>query len=322
MEARLVPLNALLGLVTRGDVNRPVLAEAGFRLVGLEIPVVSPSGSVVIDAVLFHENTNHLVQCESKAGANVEDRQAHAYAAVTAKDVVQAAYVDLKTRVEPTLETLYVCLAEHVGRIRQGVRAIGLALPILAIGQNRIELHDSENASQRLSGALASGIELDAPPARIIPFDHDTPDDVIKGYVLSTLVSMMASRVGHVSLTGLTEQTAKHYPLYGHRTQQKLRSKVEAAVRDIASGQPDNFSYEGRTGRRQEGLVRILRTPEDFDLRGRTQAYQAIGRQGRPPRRRRPLVDPNQLDLLGELDAADTGEEDSVDAPDGEGGRT
>ncbi|HEX6077336.1 MAG TPA: hypothetical protein VFZ32_19015 [Micromonosporaceae bacterium] len=299
------------------------MAEAGFRLVGLEIPVISPSGRVVIDAVLFHEDTNHLVQCESKAGANVEDRQACAYAAVTAKDVVQAAYVDLKTRAEPTLETLYVCLAEHVGRIKQGVRATGLAFPVLAIGQSRIELHDNENASQLLRDAFASGVELSAPPARIIPFDHDTLADVIKGYVLPTLVGMMASRVGHVSLTSLTEQTAKHYPLYGHGAQQKLRSKVEVAVRDIVMDQPENFAYEGRTGRRQEGLVRFLRTPEDFDLRGRTQAYQAIGRQGRPSGRRRPQVDPNQLDLLEELDAADTGEEDSLDAPDDrEGGRT
>jgi hypothetical protein len=299
------------------------MAEAGFRLVGLEIPVISPSGGVVIDAVFFHEDTNHLVQCEAKAGANVEERQARAYAAVTAKDVVQAAYVDLKTRVEPTLETLYVCLVEHVERIKQGLQAANLAFPVLAIGRSRIELYDSENASRLLSDGFASGLRLSAPPTRIIPFDHDTSVDVIKGHVLPTLVSMMASRVGHVSLTSLTEQTAKHYPLCGHREQQRLRIKVEAAVRAIVDDQPDKFAYEGRTGRRQEGLIRFLRTPEDFDLRGRTQAYQAIGRQGRPSGRRRSRVDPNQLDLLGELDAADTGEEDSLDAPDdGEGGRT
>jgi hypothetical protein len=78
VEARLGPLNALLGLVTGGDVNPAVLARVGFRLAGQEVPAVGDAGKVVIDALLFHEETNHLVQCESKSGANVEERQARA----------------------------------------------------------------------------------------------------------------------------------------------------------------------------------------------------------------------------------------------------
>lgn len=52
MHARLKPVNALLGLCIAGDLNPPVLHEAGFRLAGLEIPVLSPAGKVVIDVLL------------------------------------------------------------------------------------------------------------------------------------------------------------------------------------------------------------------------------------------------------------------------------
>jgi hypothetical protein len=64
----------------------------------------------------------------------------------------------------------------------------------------------------------------------------------------------------------------------------------------------------------------ILKSPEGFDRRGRTQSYQAVfgGRSSR----RRPAISPDQLDLFGELDQAEMaiGDfRDEVDS-DGEGG--
>ncbi len=74
MEERLVPVNATLGLVTPGGLNRAVLAEAGFRAVGLEIPCVTSEGKVVVDVVLAHAYTGHLIACEAKCGSKPEHR--------------------------------------------------------------------------------------------------------------------------------------------------------------------------------------------------------------------------------------------------------
>ncbi len=52
MDARLKPVNALLGLCIPGDLNPSVLYDAGFRVAGLENPVLTPDGRVVIDVLL------------------------------------------------------------------------------------------------------------------------------------------------------------------------------------------------------------------------------------------------------------------------------
>jgi hypothetical protein len=319
VEARLLPLNALLGLVTAGDINPSPLADAGFRLVGLEIPAIGAAGKVVIDALLFHEATNHLVQCESKSGPNIKEEQAGAYNAMTANAVVQAAYVTLRHRTVPTLETLYLCLEDNAPRIRQGLNAVGLAFPVLAVGPKRVVLDGPEMASQVLREALQDPVTLVAPPPRIIAFDAESPVEEIEKHVRATLVSLLANRTKHVSLTGLTERAAGHYALYGHMAQNQLKKTVAAAIRAIVVEAPDSFAFDGPTGSRQEGLIRFLKTPEDLDRRGRTQAYQALGRAGKTQKGRKVAVDPNQLDLLGELDVADNNDEEFGAAADEEG---
>jgi hypothetical protein len=58
VEARLVPVNALIGLVTRDGLNPAALTDAGLELVGLEIPCVTSEGVVVIDTVLANPATD------------------------------------------------------------------------------------------------------------------------------------------------------------------------------------------------------------------------------------------------------------------------
>ena len=113
MEPRLLPINAVLGLLAPGDVNPAALFDAGFRLAGLEVPVVGPDGRVVADMVLFHAARSHLVLIEAKSGANVDDSQARRYAALDPIAVVQATGVTVTQRDELTVEIAYACLDEQ-----------------------------------------------------------------------------------------------------------------------------------------------------------------------------------------------------------------
>jgi len=82
VEARLLPVNAILGLLRRGDVNPATLFEQGFVLAGLEVPIVGPGGRVDVDIVLFRPASLHLVLLEAKSGSNIEESQATRYSGV------------------------------------------------------------------------------------------------------------------------------------------------------------------------------------------------------------------------------------------------
>jgi hypothetical protein len=112
VEARLLPVNAILGLLTPGDVNRAALSDQGFILAGLEVPIVGPTGRVDVDVVLFRQASSHFVLLEAKSGANVDEGQATRYAGVDAAAVVQATGQSLPRRSDLSFEVAYVCLAE------------------------------------------------------------------------------------------------------------------------------------------------------------------------------------------------------------------
>jgi hypothetical protein len=320
LEDRLLPINTLVGLMLPNDVTPPALAEGGFQLVGLEVPAGGTGGSVTIDAVLLHAETSHLVVVESKSGANVEERQARAYAQLKALDVVQSAYVTLTKRAAPTIEVLYVCLREHVDRIRLGLEQLEMSAPIMSVSADSVRLERDGVVGEHLRDAFADGeVRLPGAVPRLIPFDQDSDVEVIQSRVLAALVSAMAQRLPQLTLTSLAERAMPQFALYGRQAQQRIKKKVTEAARRIQAAEPASFEVVSTTGIR-EGLVRILRTPEDNDPRGRTQAYQAVGR-AIAIRKKRPKPEiPGQLDLLAALEARDndSAEESTTETKEGE----
>lgn len=320
MENRLVPINTLLALLRPNDINPPALADAGFQLAGLEIPARGTEGSVVIDALLLHAETSHLVQVEAKSGANVENVQAVRYGTVRVQDVVQSAYVTLPARTPPTSETVYICLAEHYDRVRLGLDKLGLSYPIMKISPGSLALDHADTASSQLAQAFAGGhVPLAGPPPRLIPFDEDSDVEIIKPRVLAVLVEAMSHRLTELTLHSLAERATPHYGIYGRRAQGQIKRKIAEAARGVAAAEPLNFAYVPANSSR-DALVKILRTPEANDPRGRTQAYQAVGRESIAGKRRktRPEI-PGQIDLLAELYAGDNDGSQGSDTGDQEG---
>src|SRR2546429_9191302 len=139
--------------------------------------------------------------------------------------------------------------------------------------------------------------------------------------VFEVFASAMSKRLTQITLVSLAERATPHFALYGRQAQQQIKRKVGEAVRRIAEAEPGNFAFLPTTGSR-EGLVKILRTPEDNDARGRTKGYQAIGRATGLRKGGRPSdTSPDQLDLLAELDATDN-ETISQRAANGEEGQS
>lgn len=311
VEARLIPVNATISLVTQGGLDRAVLAEAGFRAAGLEAPCATSQGNVVVDVVLVHRDSNHLIACEAKCGSNVEVDQARRYQALDARTVVRSAFVTLRQRGDPRLEVMYVALAENKDRILLSLREAGVQFPLLTVHPEKIDLENKEFASAPLREAFATPFEPSAPPGRFIPFDHESRIEDVEPHVTAALVASLAQRLPMISIAALTERAAPHYGLYSQKTQGSLRKLVGETARRIATSDPGTFEYSAPAPN-HDGHIKLLHSPEENDPRGRTQAYQRLGRL-RPGRARRlrPEI-PGQGSLLDELDKAD-GNDESAD---------
>lgn len=304
LEERLVPVNGLLGLCATNDINPPVLANSGFRVVGLEITVAcSAGGRVTIDVVLLNEAESHLVFCECKAGNNIENEQAERYGTIDPKSVVTAAAITLSNRNPLTSEVLYVCLADKSERIIQGLDGISAEYPLLAIGDAEVILKRPDKASKILRDAFPGGsVKMPAPPARIIDFDHDSPVQVFVDKARPYLIRAAARRIEEVSVPRIAEDLCVHYRRYQQAVRLQIAKRFQAALRQLSAEDPDTYRYEQVPGGGPEGVIRLLRTPEGFDHRGRTAAYQSLARV--PKRRRGRSVDPNQLDLLADVEGS------------------
>lgn len=323
----MLPVNAIIALCTPGDVYPAPFAEAGYVLAGLETPAAAGDGKVVIDAVLFRTGRNLILAVEGKSGNNVEEDQARRYGELKADDVVVAAAISLREPGGRALQPMYVCLAESLDRVLQGLGEAGLACPVLAMSDDRIEHHGAGFLDPELEQAFAGPVVVPGPPPRHIPVDEDSPDEAFDALVLPTLVSQLSHKRQQVSVPALAETALAHLPVFGKAARSRLVAKVDGAARRAAERDPATFEYHGRTGTREYAVVRSVRNPEDAARQGRTQVYRAIARAaGKPWRRGAPGPDQMALfdELIDELEQVDEPEDttttDSDDKEEGGGG--
>lgn len=322
VEPRLVPVNAVLDLALADGLNPAPLAAAGWAVGALEMPVRIGSKTVVCDIILFNPRAGHLLAVEAKSGANLEPEQGRRLMALTPQLLVLAGGITVPTAVPLQCEVLYACLAENADRICLGADEAGLRVPVLAVSSSDARLLRPQMASPLLSAALGTPAVWTHPIARIVPFDHESRAEAFDQPVRAELIAAMAQQRPYVTTRALTEQAVWHFPIYGRAAQGRLRRAVREAARRAAEAEPERFRYEGATGNTEE-RVAILRSPESFDRRGRTQGYQAVW-GSRISRTRRRAEIPGQRDLFSELDEAeriateeesDNGAEGGGDAP-------
>ena len=303
MESRLVPVNAVLDLALADGLNPAPLAGAGWAVAALEVPVRVGRETVVCDVVLFSPQAGHLLAVEAKSGGNLEPEQGRRLTALTPELLVIAGGITVPKPVPLRCGVLYACLAENADRICLGADEAGLRVPVLAVSGSEARLLRPQMADPLLSAALSSPAVWTHPIARIVPFDHESPAAAFDRPVRAELISAMAQQRSSITIRALTEQAVRHFPVYGRAAQGRLLRAVRDAARRAAEAEPERFRYERSTGATEE-RVAVLRSPETFDRRGRTQGYQAVwgSRAGRP--RRRAEI-PGQMNLFSELDEAE-----------------
>jgi hypothetical protein len=319
LERRLVPINAFIGLCDPSPPWPLTLADAGFRLAALEVPVVTEAGTVTLDGVADSRATGELLVVECKSGANIEEDQATRLATVQAASVVRSAAISLATPAAPQVEVIYLCLEEDTERIVMGLEKVHWPGAVLALSTTHLRMVRGPLTLPSLRDRFREPIPLRGPPPGFITVDPESPDDAFDRLVRPALVECQANRLPAISITSLTERAVPHLALYGKAAKGALQRKVSQAARRIAAQASDNYLYQPGSPNR-EPMVQILRTPEDADPRGRTQAYQALSRRGGASRRRPRPEAPGQAPLFEYLlNEPATDDEEVEEGGDGRG---
>lgn len=296
---RFVPINAVLALLSEHNEWPPALARTGFRLVGLEIPTTTPLGSTALDVVCHRPTDDYLLVAECKSGGNIDVDQARKLIRLDASGISRTASVTLASGMRPRLEVIYVCLDEHADRIEGALIGSGLAFPILAIGSTHLRNLQTPCRDAAMSATFANRIPIPGPPPRIVRFDRDSTLEEMLPVVHAELVAGLSHRRDLMTIRMLTERCVPEYPYLGRGTQGRLKKLVDSAALRLCQAHREVFEYRPRSEGHDEAAVGLLRSPEETDLRGRTQQYQALRRQPAKARQRRPEI-PGQLDLLAQ----------------------
>lgn len=304
MEERLVPLNAVIALMTgHGGWPKPFAGD-DLELRWLEVPVTTKAGLVVVDVLAYSPQLDLLVPAEVKSGADANEDQAKKYGSITAENVLRLATVHGarpdKTKVEP----MYVALRDKRERIKIGLRKAGLSCPLLTVDSGEAEL--SCDTKHHLS---AFQVPLPGPPPAVIPLDAESPAERYLELSIAQIIARAASGDTSVSLEAVLEAVNPYWAITHDAIRGTIKNKAKAALKRAFDGPfKDNFALEVTSS--GHAIIRVLRTPADYDARGRSQGWQAMQKKAERALRRKPRakVIPGQAsfeDLGREAEAGD-----------------
>jgi hypothetical protein len=291
MEDRFVPLNAIVAMHSHTKTSWPrPLFDVGYRMESLELPVnVSEDRRVTADVVAFKSKENRFLLHEAKSGANVEESQADRYKNPDMNWLTRATSVTLTEGIEPRCHTIYACLREHEERALIGLANVSAEFPVLSISNEDVHHVGGPFDDPELEEFFRSPVIVPGPPPGIIVVDADSGDEEIDRVVVPSMVSEMSNGSEMISVPALARLAIPYLDIYPTGYQNRLIRKVDQAAR-----RPPNST-------RSHGIVKIKLNPEELDLRGRTQSYQAMASRFQP-RRSRIRVSEDQGQLFGDAD--------------------
>lgn len=296
MELRLVPINAVVALLTGGGGWPSLLGQQGLDFAWLEAPVKTSKSLVVVDVVALGDRVGLALIVEAKSGAWVEPPQAQKYDAMTLAELRRVVTFRADPKVA-TIEVLYACLSANEATIRQGLLAAGVAPSLLVIDldAHRVRL-DPATGSRLMS--FDTEVPAGQPPG-LIRLDADTPDDVYEQLLVAEVVAAMSRDERTIPVSTLLARV----PYLGNYSAQARTDLTRRATRVLSAAAkrfPDDFEVRPAAGdvHGAGGTVVIRRSPKDSDHRGETQGWQRLKRraEGRG-RRSGKRENPDQLSL-------------------------
>jgi hypothetical protein len=239
----------------------------------LEVPITTSKRLVTVDLLAYSGTLDLIVPVEVKSGANIDVEQAEGYGDMSPTDVLRLVTIagasTSKTRIEP----LYVVLEQHRERAKIGLAQAQLECPLLAVGESTAELAVPEGS------VLASfEVELPSPPPAVIPLDAESPPERYLELSVAEVMARAAAGEKSISLDSVLEAIDPYWIVTHDNVRGVIRDKAKGALKMAFEGElRDNFALEATSS--GHAIVQILRTPSDYDPRGRPQGWQAMGKK-------------------------------------------
>jgi hypothetical protein len=312
MDPRLVPLNAVLALVSGDAAWFQDLAAQGFRLHAIELKVQSSAGLVVADAVIYRENPELVLLCEGKSGRNMEQLQAERYAAADAAALRRGGALPVGLTNEAAVCPVFVVMNEVRAEVEAALQGLNITAPVLSI----------DRGFARLDGPCPNGLEpflreVPAgpkrwPPARI-RVDHQSPLEELVELLAQQIVAAQAQRLPVLDLAEAGSRIYRVWPALSQSGRRDFVRRLRECAWHLAKGSMKDVIRVDPGSNNVAPKIIIERTPADLDTRGTPQAWQGqarrmakdLGRSGGPP--------PEEQRQLS-LDDLDLGESEDTDA--------
>jgi hypothetical protein len=182
-----------------------------------------------------------------------------------------------KTAIEP----MYAVMEENRERIALGLANVGLSCPVLAIGVDEARLLCESDHS--LTPFL---VTLPSPPPAVIPIDAESPPERYLELAIAHIVAQAASGERSMSLDSVLEAINPYWPVTHDAVRGAIRSKAKEALKSAFEGEfKGNFGLESTSS--GHVIIQVLRTPADYDPRGRSQGWQAMQKKAERALRRK-----------------------------------
>jgi len=317
VDDRLWTHNAIIGLAHPCPPWPQPLRDAGFRVARIEQPVSTIAGDVTIDVLLLAEARNALLAVECKSGT-VQERQANAYEAMTALDVVQTGSVSVPDPSQAALDIAYAVDESGADTARSGLgpRKIG----VLAIGDS-VEWRGEPPTDPGLAKTFAAAIPADrrAVP-RLLPADDASPASAIVHELANALQAAVEQGRESVTVSALVEQACWGWPRYGRAFKGTLIRRVQELLREAAKDTLSGVIVFERAGRQSDPTIGLIVPPSEAATQaGELRAARAVRLKldsfvaavtGQPG----PAI-PGQLEIEGIEEAIAKDEDDDEDEP-------
>ena len=275
-------MNAVCSFCKRIPPWPSVLAEAGYRIAGIEQGLlVPPAGIVKPDVITLSQKSNCALLWECKSGANVDRTQLDRYNTflrhASAKDIQRVAGIAFPNPDSAHIEVVYCFLEEAVSRILD-VFGQETSTPIVSLGRTT-KLVAGSFHDPSLTDAFRPG--FGTPPLEQVPWlivaDTDTSDGEFARYLLPTLVACIVKQAQRISITTLLSETLLDWEVTSLDTRRVLKDKAVKILREVCAGEfADHVRFCKPEERRHEETLEIVSEIMGYEPSAQTRALQKL----------------------------------------------
>ena len=285
MQRSLIPVNAICAFCKKIPPWPTVLFEHGYRVAGIDHPVLIPPASVVKpDVITLSRKSNCALLWECKSGGNLEvdqfDRYRQFLDCVTAKDIQRVTGIQFPDPETAHIQVAYCFLQEAIPRILEFFGS-ERRIPVVSLGQTtRSVAGDFHDVA--LNQAFRTGFTT--PPIEQVPWlvvaDSQTTDGELALYLLPTVVTLIVRQTERASINDLLSQTFLDWQCISPETRRTLKDKATRVLKDVCEAEfKDHARYCKPGERHHDATIEVVSELMGQEASAQTRGLQKLAEQ-------------------------------------------